>query len=136
MRVVLDTNIIIVSLPSRSPYHQIFTSLVENKFELVVSNSILLEYQEIIQRKYSVRTANIFIELLGELQNVDFIDPPFKWNLITLDEDDNKFTDCSVAGYANFLVTEDRHFDILKTIEFPKIHTLSVDEFLSQLQEH
>jgi len=83
MRVVLDTNIIVISLTSRSPYHTIFTSLVSKKFDLVISNAILLEYQEIITVKYGEKTALLFLELFNELSNIHFINPsdlyPKKW---------------------------------------------------------
>jgi uncharacterized protein len=38
--------------------------LVNGKFELVVSQDILLEYEEIIQIKYGVDTASSFMSLL------------------------------------------------------------------------
>ena len=63
MRIVLDTNIFIVSLPSISSYHYIFDSLVNKKFELIVSNPILLEYEEIIQRKFGEKASLLFNNL-------------------------------------------------------------------------
>ena len=39
-----------------------------------------------------------------------------KWLLIVQDPDDDKFVDCAVAGQADYIVTNDGHFNILKTI--------------------
>jgi predicted nucleic acid-binding protein len=50
------------------------------------------------------------------------------------DKDDNKFTDCAIAGNADYIISEDRHFDILKDIEFPKLTLLSIDEFMMLLK--
>jgi len=40
----------------------------------------------------------------------------YNFNLITEDEDDNKFVDCVIASNAIFLVSNDRHFQVLKKI--------------------
>jgi uncharacterized protein len=130
MTVVLDCNIIVMSLSSRSPYHVIYQSLVKGKFQLAVTADILLEYEEIIQQKYGVPTAGAFLALLNELPNVHRVTTFYKWLLIEADPDDNKYTDCAVAGQAEYLVTEDRHFNILKTIRFPQITTISIDAFI------
>lgn len=91
MTVVLDCNILVMCLTSRSPYHIIFQSLIQNKFELAVSVDILLEYEEIVQQKYSVTTSFALISLLKELPNVRYINPHYKWQLIQADVDDNKY---------------------------------------------
>ena len=102
MTIVADTNIFVISLTSKSPYHKIFTALRDGKFSLAVSNEILLEYLEVISQKYSPRTANEFLNLLAELPNVQFTTVYYQWNLITADEDDNKFVDCAIAAAAEY----------------------------------
>ena len=51
MKVILDCNIIVTSLSSRSKYFLIFSSLFEAKFQLLISSEIMLEYEEIVQKK-------------------------------------------------------------------------------------
>ncbi|SFE37870.1 PIN domain-containing protein [Spirosoma endophyticum] len=46
MRVVLDINVLLISLPVTSKYRPIFDSLKGGKFELILSNDILSEYHE------------------------------------------------------------------------------------------
>ncbi len=133
MKVVLDCNILIACLSSRSPYHHIYTSFVQGKFRLLVSQDILLEYEEIIQIKYGLATASSFINLLALLPNVEYVHPFYRWNLIYLDPDDNKYCDCAVSGTADFIVTEDNHFNILQRISYPSIKVLSMDEFSNLL---
>ena len=60
-------------------------------------------------------------------------DPHYNWILIQDDLDDNKFTDCAVASSAQYLVTNDKHFNALKTITFPPINVVSADDFLTIL---
>ena len=95
---------------------------------------IVLEYEEIIQHKYGIATANAFIKLLKELPNVHYITSWYKWQLIKTDPDDNKYCDCAIAGKASFLVTEDKHFTILKSVSFPKLTPISIEYFLRVLK--
>lgn len=135
MRVVIDCNILVISLTSRSPYHNIFQALVKGNFDLILSSEIMLEYHEIIERKYGLNTAESFSALLCELPNVDFIKTYYQWNLIEADADDNKYCDCAVAGKADFIVTEDKHFNVLANVPFPPIKAISIDEFSETLRK-
>lgn len=53
----------------------------------------------------------------------------FNWLLIKDDVDDNKFVDAYVASDASILVTNDKHFEILKNIKFPEINICRIQEF-------
>lgn len=133
MKIVLDCNAVIICLTSRSPHHVIYQSLATGKFELAVSQDILLEYEEMIQVKYGLATAQSFISLLAVLPNVHFVQPSFKRNLIHADPDDNKYCDCAITGAADYLVTEDKHFNVLRRITYPSITVVSIDEFIQRL---
>ncbi len=135
MTVVLDCNVIVMCLTSRSPYYLIYQSLISGKYTLAVTTDIVLEYEEIIQQKYGIATANAFVTLLNELPNVQFVTSWYKWQLIKTDPDDNKYCDCTIAGKASFLVSGDKHFAILKNISFPKITLVSIDGFLNTLKD-
>ena len=133
---VIDTNIFLISLTSRSPYHSIFTELIKGNFDLLVSNDILLEYEEIIIAKYGKKTAYYFLGLLAELPNVIFVSPFYNWNLIKSDHDDNKYVDCAIVGLADFIVREDKHFNVLKNIPFPKVKVIGIEKFIELTQQH
>lgn len=64
-------------------------------------------------------------------QNLRLVDPHFRLQLITTDPDDNKFVDCAFAAGADYLVSEDSHFDILRRIPFPQLNIVTLDEFLA-----
>lgn len=53
--------------------------------------------------------------------------------MIETDPDDNKFVDCAIVAHAHFIVTNDRHYDILKQIPYPKVNVVSLDKFLQLL---
>jgi|SRR6185503_3315443 len=134
MIVVLDCNILVMCLTSRSPYNFIYKSLIDGRFRLAVTVDILLEYEEITQQKYGISVAASLLSLLTELPNVDFIHPHYKWQLIKTDKDDNKYCDCAIAGQANYIVSQDKHFDVLSKVPFPSINVISIDHFLKVLK--
>jgi putative PIN family toxin of toxin-antitoxin system len=128
-RVVLDTNVLLVSISSRSESHWIFQKLLQEEFEVVISNDIIYEYEEIISAKYSVEVAKNVIRALLLLPNVIKSDIYYKWSLIKTDKDDNKFVDCAVTSNAHFIVTNDKHFKPLKEIDFPPVKIIYISEF-------
>ena len=135
MRVVLDTNVLLVSIPKLSKYRPIFESLIGKKYTLIISNEILAEYEEIIAQKANEIAAQNIVKMLVTLSNVEKKEIYFRWNLIKTDEDDNKFADCAVAGNADYLVSNDHHFDVLETIDFPEIPLIDAEKFLEILKE-
>jgi putative PIN family toxin of toxin-antitoxin system len=133
MKVVIDTNIFWVSVTRRSKSNWLFQALLDGKFTLLVSEEVLKEYEELMALRLSPPTAEAVMQLLENLSNVQLVAPWFRWNLITADPEDNKFVDCAVAAGAHYLLTHDRHFDVLKTIEFPPVTVLKLQEFKALL---
>lgn len=132
-RLVLDTNSLIQCIAHRSHYHAIWLSLLDGRNSLCVSNEILEEYEEILERKASHTFAMLAINVIINNPYTVFITPYYHFNLITVDFDDNKFVDCAVAGNAKFIVTEDHHYDILQKIDFPKVEIIKLDEMMCRI---
>ena len=133
-KIVLDTNCLISSLSRRGQYYPVWKGLQTGRYVLCVSTEILEEYAEIITQKMSVEVATNVIHLLLESQFVELINPYFSLQLIKDDHDDDKFVDCAFAANATFIVSDDKHYDVLKDIEFPKLLVLKLKEFLGLLQ--
>ena len=133
-KVVLDTNCLISSLSRRGQYYPVWKGLQTGEYVLCVSTEILEEYAEIITQKMSVEVATNVIHLLLESQYVELINPYFSLQLIEADHDDDKFVDCAFAANATFIVSDDKHYDVLKDIEFPKLLVIKLKEFLGLLQ--
>ncbi|MBK8055142.1 MAG: PIN domain-containing protein [Saprospiraceae bacterium] len=104
------------------------------KVNVYVSNDIVSEYTEVFSRRYTPQITEILLNTLFNLPNVFFIDPKFHWQLIELDPDDNKFVDCAVASSVDYIISNDRHFDILKEIPFPKVTVLKAGEFIALIK--
>lgn len=130
MLAVIDTNCLLASIPPQSTHYWLYLAFnKQRKFDWLISNEILTEYEEKLIEKYSKNTANIVLNILSVAPNVIFREPYFRWNLVEKDPDDNKFADLAIAGNADYLVTNDKHFNNLKKLEFPKLNIVTLDEF-------
>ena len=102
---------------------------------MCVSNDILAEYEEIIAQKATPTVAKHVVDALVDSDFVEFVDPQFRLGLIRKDPDDNKFVDCAFAANAAFIVSNDHHFDVLESIDFPKILVLRLQQFAALLMK-
>jgi uncharacterized protein len=129
LRLVIDTNVFLVSLAKKYKYYWLFEAILQDTFDFCITNEILHEYQEVIEKRYGVDMTTETLNFLMLLPNIQKIEPFYKWSLITTDPDDNKFVECAIAANAHFIVTNDKHFKILKDIPFPNIQTITIDDF-------
>ena len=129
LRLVVDTNVLIVSFAPNTKYSWIFDALFAGKFELAISNEVLLEYQEQLSFRYGLTKTDASLDFLLLLPNVVLSEPYYLWNLVESDEDDNKFVDCYISSQADYLISNDKHIHRIKTNEFPQIAVLKYDEF-------
>ena len=129
LRLVIDTNVLIVSFAPNNKYSWVFDALFADKFELAISNEVLLEYQEQLSLRYGLTKTDASLDFLLLLPNVILSEPYYLWNLVESDEDDNKFVDCYISSQADYLISNDKHIHRIKTNEFPQIAVLKYDEF-------
>jgi len=129
MKIVLDTNCLLVSVQEYSDYFWLWEAFCDNKFILCYTDEILNEYQEIISRYYSVEFAKLVIDAIINAPNIEQIKVYYKWLLILADPDDNKFVDSAISANADYIVSNDRHFNVLNDIDFPKINVIDIDNF-------
>ena len=128
-KIVLDTNCLLACIATKSKYHNVWTAFLNEDYHLCVSNEIMNEYEEILAEKTSPTFAEMIIQILLNSENVVFAHPAFRFSLIAADYDDNKFVDCAIVTNADYIVSQDKHFDILKKIDFPKVNVLNIDTF-------
>lgn len=120
----------IVSVPKHSKFRWIYDKILNGELELVVTTEILLEYEEKLSEFYSPEYAELITKVLINLPNIIKINPiSFNWLLINNDKDDNKFVDAYVASNATIIITNDRHFRILKKIKFPPVTFCKITDF-------
>ncbi len=135
LRIVLDTNILIAIIGRKSPFRWIFDCILQGKIILCVSNEILLEYREILEQKNGVEVAENVTNLITILPYTEKINIFFNFRAIVEDPDDDKYVDCAVSANAICLVSNDAHFNILKTLPFPIVTLLKLIEFEQEYKE-
>ena len=137
MRLVIDTNCLLASVPRRSQYRWLYDAVLAGDVELVVTTEILLEYEEQLGLFYAPDYADYVLSTLTNLPNVFKVNPlHFYWILVENDPDDNKFVDTAIASNADYIVTNDRHFRILKTVGFPSVAFVRLADFQVILNEY
>jgi len=134
MKIVLDTNCLLVILPQHSQYRCLWDAFRRGSFSLCYTTDMLQEYEEILLRYYPADFTGFTIEMLLKSPNIFQVIPFYKWNLITADPDDNKFVDCALNTDADYIVTNDKHFNILKEIDFPFVKVIDIKTFINLLK--
>ena len=135
MKIVLDTNSLIQSVPRQSRYHVVWESLVRGEHILCVTNEILEEYVEVLQRLTDYETAELIVKTIVNSPFVELVTPYYHFEMIKADPDDNKFVDCAITAGARFVVTNDHHYDILRKISFPYVDVISLADFTALLKQ-
>lgn len=133
--IVLDTNALVRCVPRRSPYALLLDYLHAEKYALCITTEILLEYEEKITEIFDSETADSVIGTFPLLKNVIYTEVYFNLGVITTDVDDNKFVDCAFAANVSYLVTNDKHFNVLKSLSFPSINVIPLETFKALLME-
>lgn len=128
MKLVIDTNVLLVSISRKSSFHWLFEELLKGTFRLCLTTDILAEYAEIVEQHMGKRASESTLGLIENLQNIEFITTFFKFHLLK-DEDDNKFVDCAIASNADFILTHDSDFNGLKNNPFPKVNIITIEQF-------
>lgn len=129
LKLVIDTNALLVSISRRSEWHWLYEAIINKKAEVFITNEILAEYEEKIGTLWSAEVAEAVIRTLIELSNVYLISTYYRLRLIVADEVDKKFSDCAFAANADFIITNDKHFNVLKDLNFPSIQIVRLEEF-------
>lgn len=94
-----------------------------------VSNEILLEYEEVLSQRIP---HDVVLQILSNIENSPKtikVMQYLRWQVITTDEDDNKFVDCAVAAGAKILVSDDKHLRILKKKTPPLVDLKTLQEY-------
>lgn len=130
MRIVLDTNCLIQSVLPRSKYHAVWESFVSGENRLCITNEIIEEYIEILQKLVGYEVSEYIVKTIINSLFTEFFTPYYHFELIKADPDDNKFVDCAIVAHARYVVTNDHHYDVLKEIPFPKVQIISIQDFM------
>ncbi len=129
MRVVLDTNVLLQIISSKSEHYWIWEALRTQQFTLCITSDILLEYEEILLNKRNPELTQLVLEVILLMPNLARVETYFHFGLPSKDPDDQKFVDCAIACGADYLITEDKHFEEVKHTPFPSINIMGPHQF-------
>ncbi len=132
MTVCIDTNSLLQLFGRRSRYRVIAVELMNGRIELAVSTAILLEYEEIAAALYGPAFAQEvmnFLNLAFAAGSVRHVDPRFHFKTIAADPDDDSFAECAIAVGAEYVITEDGHFETLRNAGY-KAQPITPEEFI------
>ena len=133
MTIVLDTNVVLQALNQKHPSAVILHVWYSGRFVWALSTDILMEYQEVIVRQSGPARWQTLSRLLDLAvihgHNTQLVSPAFFFRTVSADRDDDKFADCAIASHADFIVTRDKHFDVLVGSGF-KPQPITPEEFI------
>jgi putative PIN family toxin of toxin-antitoxin system len=133
IRIVADTNVLISATFWPGDSDRIINLVNKGKIILLISPEIfneyskVLAYPEIIEK---IKLKNLEAKLTPSklLTIASVIYPCQKLDLIKADPDDNIIPECAHAGFADYIITQDKH--ILSLKEFENIPILTPADFL------
>lgn len=136
IRAVLDTNILVSALRSRNgASHEILSRLLRKEFELIIGNTTLAEYDEVLKREcptfgVPVATVDRFLDAL--CAGATFFPTSSFWKPALPDPDDEAFAQLALEAKVGYLVTcNQRHFP---SNRLPALGIVSPKEFLQVLK--
>ena len=100
-----------------------------------MNTEILDEYEEIISAKTTSDIARNVVETIARLSATYYQESYVHFGLIQQDEDDNKFVDCAIAADAEYIVSNDAHFNILDTIPWSKVIVIKLQEYYNKIMK-
>jgi putative PIN family toxin of toxin-antitoxin system len=133
MKVVIDTNIVVSGIFWKGNPNKILRAWFSDKFDVLVSPGIVVEYERVIKRMESGLTTEeiqMWMSLIANHSTI--IEPPLKLNVVEADPDDDKFVECAIFGHADHIVSGDKHLLNLKEYEW--ITILSPSQFCKQYE--
>lgn len=131
-RVVLDTNIF-VSMALGGHVGKINDEWRAGKFILVVSEDIVSEYLEVLQRpKLRLKSRSIATIVNRVYRKAEFVAPEEKIFVVLADTTDNKFIEAAIKANTDYIVSGDKHLLDLK--EYKSIPIITAREFIGILE--
>ncbi|MBI5353701.1 MAG: putative toxin-antitoxin system toxin component, PIN family [Chloroflexi bacterium] len=131
-RVVLDTNIL-VSMALGGEVGKVNDEWKAEKFLLIVSDEIVSEYLDVLQRpKLHLKPYTIAVIMGRIYRKAEFVAPTERTPNIQPDPKDDKFLEAAIAGKVDIIVSGDKHLLDLK--EFRSIPIITGREFLDWLK--
>jgi putative PIN family toxin of toxin-antitoxin system len=123
IKAVIDTNVFISAILWKGTPQKVLEKWSQGKFKLIVSNEIVLEYEEILNRllNHSQQITHRAIETVR--LHAEYVQPISLPKPICRDPDDDIFIGTALSAKADYIVSGDKDLLSLKEIMNTKIVT-------------
>ena len=137
LRAILDTNVVVSGIRSkRGSAFELLRLLGLRRWTLVLSNTLLTEYQEVLHRgqpslPFTHEEIERFLDSL--CHRAEQRRPSFPWWPVLSDSDDEAMVRLAIEGRVDYLVTHNvRH---LRPAQSLKVRVVPPGEFLQELRK-
>jgi uncharacterized protein len=103
MKVVIDSNVLLVAIGKTSKYKLIWSAFIEGKYQLIISEDVIHEYEEVLKAHSAPGAAEIVVAVAA---NADY--------LVT---NDTHFKEAEKLSFPKVtIITADMFLDIVKRL--------------------
>lgn len=134
MKIVVDTNCLLSCIGKRSTFRNVFDAFLDGRYDLCVSNEVLLEYEEKFSEFWGDEVTHNLLGVILTAENASLHDIFYFFRLVQGDEDDNKFVDTYLSANADILVSNDRKVLALNSLNFPQVRVMNLADFSALLK--
>jgi uncharacterized protein len=128
MKLVFDTNILIsATLWNGSVSQKLLFKLLRQQIPIYTSESILLEYENVLLRDFGYSKEEIHNIIKKILEFTILVSPKEHVKVVKDDPADDKIIDCALAAMADYIITYDKH--LLKISTYKHIRIFRPEEF-------
>lgn len=129
MKVIIDTNVLVSALLGGHARSVIDLWMLD-KFQLVISSTILTEYVDVIARPKFKLPPQVIDDITHYLfRNAVLVTPTITLTSGSVDPKDNSFLEAAIAGHVDVIVSGDHH--LLDLESFEGIPIITVRTFLA-----
>jgi len=112
IRAVLDSNVVVsASLRNTGLPAAIVDLAIERKIQMYVSDAVLGEYKEVLNRSRLALPPRPIAPFLATIRRISILEEPMRTITLIPDHPDNRLLECAQAASAHYLITGNvRHF--------------------------
>ena len=130
---VIDTNVFVSGVFWKGPPAQILEAWSQEKFKLILTSEILLEYERVLSELANKYKFNNFERILDLVKlNAEIVSPVSFARPICRDKEDDKFLAAAIGGNAKFIATGDD--DLLVLDGHQGLAIIKPKAFLNEIQ--
>jgi len=130
-KIVVDTNILISALGWEGKSRELLRKIIDNKYELLISNKQLAEIKRVLDYPkfgFTNEQRNQFLKIIFQIATLK--ETKTELDVIKEDPADDMLLECAIETGAKHVISGDKHLKKLKI--YKNITIISVSDFLKE----